>query len=375
VKASPFYFEVKDLITQFVAAFDDIVIKRYNKNREVQDRIQVRYIYAPKDRVLYDIINLDKTLTLPCVAVNINSISRDSSRVFNKLEGFYYNENKNDEKKSTFIKSPVPINVDVSVSILTRYQTDMDQILSNFVPFCNPYVVISWYVPKQFNLAVDQEIRSEVLWGGSISMSYPVELTSKTKARVTADTTFTIKGWLFKDEGPDASNIYYIDNNFHSTSILTNYEDLESQTYTFPPSSGLLPTMETVTVSANPSISDIYYNGVKLYDDLTISPSLSGTVLLYGDMFENVQNVLLSTNNTSFYTNLTAITGFRRQENITGEPVNYTIWNNNILTVQVPDIQEGKLRFIPYNPAGYAFSDRTLFTQSYSANSTFIIVE
>ena len=48
------------MLTQFVAAFDDIVIGRFNKNREEKDRIQVRYVYAPKQRVLYDIVNENK---------------------------------------------------------------------------------------------------------------------------------------------------------------------------------------------------------------------------------------------------------------------------------------------------------------------------
>jgi len=30
VRARPFYFEIKDMLTQFVAAFDDIVIGRFN---------------------------------------------------------------------------------------------------------------------------------------------------------------------------------------------------------------------------------------------------------------------------------------------------------------------------------------------------------
>ena len=45
------------MLTQFVAAFDDIVIGRFNKDREEKDRINARYIYAPKQRVLHDLIN------------------------------------------------------------------------------------------------------------------------------------------------------------------------------------------------------------------------------------------------------------------------------------------------------------------------------
>jgi hypothetical protein len=74
VKKSPYYFEIKDLLTQFVTAFDDIVIKRFNVNRKVEDRISVRYVYSPKQRVLYDIINTAQNITLPAVAVTIGSI-------------------------------------------------------------------------------------------------------------------------------------------------------------------------------------------------------------------------------------------------------------------------------------------------------------
>ena len=213
------------MLTQFVAAFDDIVIGRFNKDRQEQDRINVRYVYAPKQRVLYDMVNENKTLTLPVVSVNVNNISRDQNRVFNKINGFFYQSRIGEENVSSHIKSPVPINISLSVSILTRYQTDMDQILSNFVPFCNPYVIISWKVPDEFNLTVDQEIRSEVLWTGDVSMNYPTELVGSQKARVTADTSFTIKGWLFKDTDNPSGNIFYIDTNFHNETELEYYDN------------------------------------------------------------------------------------------------------------------------------------------------------
>jgi len=81
MKKSPYYFEIKDILTQFVTAFDDIVIKRYNIDRSIEDRISVRYVYSPKQRVLYDIINTGKTMTMPAVAVSIDGISRDSTSV------------------------------------------------------------------------------------------------------------------------------------------------------------------------------------------------------------------------------------------------------------------------------------------------------
>lgn len=368
------------MLTQFVAAFDDIVIGRFNKDREEKDRIQVRYIYAPKQRVLHDIANENKTLTIPAVAVNVTNVSRDANRVFNKLDGFYYQSTVGEELVSRHIKSPIPININLSVSIITRYQTDMDQILSNFVPFCNPYVIVSWKLPEDFQLSVDQEIRSEVLWNGDISLDYPTDINGRQKARVTADTTFTIKGWLFKDTDDPAGNIFYIDQDFHLETGLENYDNYESlsgNSYTFPTSSGLSNDVESFTLSGQPQITGLFYNGVILQDDLTISSNTSGSVILNGLMFNETQNVLFSTNNETVYENLTTITGFTRQEDISGQVIPFKILNDNIITLDTPIISAGKIRFIPFNKAGYDLSDLS-YTDTLCGrglSSTFIIVE
>ena len=368
MRAKPFYFEIKDVVAQFIAAFDDIVISRFNKNREEEDQINVRYqyLYAPKQRVMHDIINENKTITLPAVAVNVTGVSRDTSRVFNKIDGFYYSGTSGEERTSKHIKPPVPVNINLSVSVLARYQTDMDQILSNFIPFTNPYVVISWYVPKEFGLTVDQEIRSEVLWDGNVSLNYPVELVASQKARITADTSFTIKGWLFKDEADPVGNIFFIDQNFHAENIITDYEDLSSTE----------ATVESFELSGSPVITDIFYNGVKLLDDLTLTSGASGNVLLYGTGFENTETVLFSSNNDSLYTSLTSLSATTRQPEVSGQSIPFTILNDNIISLDTPPLTaSGSIRFIPYNRAGYSFSDNTLHTQTFSANSTFIIVE
>lgn len=366
------------MVTQFIAAFDDVVISRYNKDRQEQDKINVRYIYAPKERVMYDIMNENKTITLPAIAVSITGINRDETRVFNKLDGFYYQGTVGEEKTSTHIKSPIPVNISLKVSVLSRYQTDMDQIISNFVPFCNPYVIVSWKVPTAFDLTNEQEIRSEILWDGNISMSYPTELTSSKKARVTADTNFTIKGWLFKDTTGPAGNIFYIDQNTNLENKLENYDNFESlsgNTYTFPTSTGLISDTQNINISGTPTITEIFYNGVQLFDDITLTSDVTGNVKLNGNRFNDITNMLLSTNNSSFYTNLTSIDDFTRQSAISGQVVNYTVIDDNRMTVEMPAIDSGSIRFIPYNIAGYSFSDTTLHSQSLSTNSTFIIVE
>ena len=80
MKKRAFHFEVKNLLTQFIAAFDDVVISRWNKDRSAKSNIEVRYVFAPKHRVMYDIINKAQNITLPAVAVDLTSISRDETR-------------------------------------------------------------------------------------------------------------------------------------------------------------------------------------------------------------------------------------------------------------------------------------------------------
>lgn len=361
MKQAPYYFEIKDVITQFVAAFDDIVIKRYNEGRKVEDRIEVRYVYSPKQRVLYDIVNLAKTITIPAVAVSVKSISRDESRVFNKIDGFYYNGTSESLIKSSHLRPPVPINIDVDVSILTRYQTDMDQILSNFVPYSNPYVVIGWKVPDEFGLPTEQEIRSEVLWSGSVSMNYPTDIQGNEKARITADTSFTIKAWLFKEQMNPVGTIYYIENNFRLESNLTTYEDVSGTTYSYPVSTDIYNESETVTFSGSPYITNMYFNGNLVDDNIQLVPGETASIILEGYNFDLLDNVMLSSNNVSLLSGITAVQLNDQSETIiTGMLMpSYTVINKNILTFTLPRLYPGRgmpnaqLVFLAYNKAGY----------------------
>jgi hypothetical protein len=211
VKQQGFFFEIKDVVTQFVTAFNDVTINRYNKSRESQQKLKVSYVYAPKQRVMYDIINKNQHITLPVIAVNISGIARDETRVFNKILGSYYTTTID---QSTFLPQPVPINITIDMSIMTKYQTDMDQILSNFIPHTDPYIVISWKTPADL-LPNTDEIRTEVMWSGNMSMKYPTDLQATTPARIVASTSFTLKSWLFKPVPADEpSNIFKVTTNF-----------------------------------------------------------------------------------------------------------------------------------------------------------------
>jgi len=375
-----FHFEIKDLITQFIAAMDDVVISRYNKLREEKEQIKVRYVHAPKERVLMDIVNKAQNITVPVIAVNITSINRDENRVFNKIDGFYSPVRREvNAKFSARVPMPVPVNLTVAVNILTNYQSDMDQILSNFVPYSNPYIIISWRLPDDFGIEIINEIRSEVLWDGNINLEYPVEVTATDKPRFVATTSFVIKGWLFPAAPADlAKNIYFIDANFHTTTenILSydSYPALSADEYVYDPRQGLPDENETVSVSGTPLLTNLYLNtpvGLRELSGYNIVKSnylYPTTFVIAGENFQYTHHVMLSSNSPTIYNNISSF-DFTYYPSITAFdiPNNYLqVFGENVIHVNLPPLTgNGDINFIVVNEIGWMDTNSINTTLTY----------
>jgi hypothetical protein len=130
-----------------------------------------------------------------------------------------------DPTKTNKLLQPVPIDLLVNMTILTRFQSDYDQIVTNFVPYFDPYIIISWRTPSM----PDYEIRSQVVWSGNITATYPYDINSTNVARVEGTTSFTFKGWLFKAKpsGPEGT-IFNVNANFSTESGLNSMLSLDA---------------------------------------------------------------------------------------------------------------------------------------------------
>lgn len=349
MRSNPFYFEIKDVITQFIAAFNDIVINRHDKYRETRSRVKVRYVYAPKQRVIHDLTNKARHITLPVVAVNIGSISRDESRVFSKLYGSYLSEHERNplfangpESTTTYhVPQPVPVNIDVNMSIMARYQTDIEQIISNFIPYNDPYVVISWKMPEPF-YSKDVEIRSEVLWSGNLNMDYPENLSSTDPYRLSCDTSFTIKTWLFK-KAPETpiSNIYRITSN---TTQVVNFDlDIPYEDEN---------TQSSQTLSIGPPLTAAPY--VTYVDEYGTSRNLLGYNM------RSTTNVYVSAAHVNSVSGERVdLHGDREISNLfpafTGVSVPFQVSNDNMMTVDLSVVSDDKqVDIILSNAGGYS---------------------
>jgi hypothetical protein len=268
-----------------------------------------------------------------------------------------YNQRKG--KNFTKVNTPTPINISVSMSIIGKYQSDVDQIISNFAPYNNPYIILSWKLPPEAGLGYDAEIRSEVLWDGNISMTPPTDLTSSSKYNIVADTTFTIKGWLFK-QFDSTPTIFVVDCSIApvaTTNIVSkmNYNDY----YTL---SGIDPhTTSSFILSGIPQIHSIHARlsniniQSRIFENTNIVNQLSNIEFtLQGEWFSSLTNLLLSSNNLTLFPNLTSISTFKQGVVSGANITNYKILTDNILTFTLPPTQQsGNFVITTVNEVGW----------------------
>lgn len=352
--------EIQTLIEQFAGAFNDIIVKRFDKEGNASpNNFKVKFVYAPKQRVLESLRTAAPGgMTTPAISINIASIERDNNRVFNKNTGFNIDAKSiadgpyNDFIK--YIRQPTPINIGINMSIITKYQTDMDQILSNFIPYCDQYIIISWKLPVGYNK--NYEIRSEILWSGTVNVNYPTELPPNQSFRITADTTFTIKGWLFKSEDYNETlkKIYYINTDFvpvleddiNSCKLITDLDQYET---------------ESTHISARPHIYCHYPLGI-IKDNIEVYYE-NNLIYLTGKFFSYTRAMYISSSPNVFDVSPTLYNPFQGLTAL--EPLYPSFYGYKLSAFEVIDDEtitfslpfssanEGYIDVIVENEAGY----------------------
>lgn len=341
------------MLSQFVAAFDDCFVFRFTKDFEAKEKIAVRYIMGPKQRVLHDIVNPAKNMTLPVISMDQKNLRRDSTRIqFKDQKMIRHHMGNNNISK---IPSPIPVSMDVEVSIVANYKEDIDQIVSNFVPWCNPYFVISWKIPEAFGLDFIDELRTEVTWSGSIDYETPLNIDNSEKYKIVGNTSFVIKGWLFPPFEVPVAPIYVVHTNFIAVSSETN---LDSNNYSTL--SGIGET-EFVSISAYPEFTNCFING-RPFDNLSLYNVDGQTFTFYGKRFDFGNTWYLSGNQT--------ISGLIYEEINTAKfptisayripDVFVTTVNDNIVSISLSSgyvtLSGGDYIFITANEAGWSSS-------------------
>ena len=176
--------ELQITAAQIMNVFNNIVIKRDNK------KILVPCVYGPKSRMLKDIDNPSKVTNPPLICFSPTMISRDTTRVASVNRNLEFQVG---DKYDPIFMQPIPLNIEYQVSILVKYESDLDQIMCNFVPFFNPSIYIVFPNPKKPTV----NIKAKLLWSGDFAVDYQEDISKEQNVRATGDSTFTLQTWIF----------------------------------------------------------------------------------------------------------------------------------------------------------------------------------
>ncbi len=168
--------------------FNNIVIDRRDGNGCVEKEFLVACVFGDRSNTLKQLESRQGVIKLPLISIVRGGISKDSSRVHS------INESISKNAEGLFnIKSIVgmPLNIGYNMQIVTKYQEDMDQILSNFMPFFNPAIYISWKLPSG-----NGKVKCALIWDGNADTTYLKDDETKTP-RIVTSLSFTLRTWMF----------------------------------------------------------------------------------------------------------------------------------------------------------------------------------
>lgn len=189
-------FEIEDILKQFISLIDKAIVMRYEKvenERRLVQTIQPMYKFSTKNRVLLMTLNSAKNFALPCVAIELTGIQADKERLAAKnhpINRFQYGLTESYNR-------PTPITIQLKISIITKYVTDLYQIYGKLATQFQPELFYSWAVPTNQGLHGIEELRNKIEWDFNVSFDNREKLTENDEDRYVGTMNFTVQGWLF----------------------------------------------------------------------------------------------------------------------------------------------------------------------------------
>lgn len=197
-----FYHEIlRRTVVSFGSLFNDISIKHTDNNGNVASVVKVPLAYGPTQKFLARLeqspnLNKPVQITLPRMSFELIGLSYDSSRKSTTTQTFLTTSpsNKKEEKKAYL---PVPYNLDFELSIMTKLNDDMLQIIEQILPYFQPAYTITVDLVNEIG-----EKRDIPVVLNNISMSDDYEGDFSTRRALIYTLRFTAKTYLF---GPISS--------------------------------------------------------------------------------------------------------------------------------------------------------------------------
>jgi hypothetical protein len=188
---------IRKTIVGFGSLFSDIYIDRKQGDSVTGttiQRLQIPLAYAPKEKW---IVRLDSDpnleqhtyTTLPRMSFEILGYSYDAQRKLNRMQQIKCGSGVD---SMTYMYTPVPYNIEISLYVLTKTQEDGLQIIEQILPTFTPEYTLAINAVPDMNVVKDIPV---ILNSVSVSDEYDGDF--QTRRFVTHTLNFTLKTSLF----------------------------------------------------------------------------------------------------------------------------------------------------------------------------------
>jgi hypothetical protein len=192
-----FYHEIlRRTIIAFGSLFNEITIKRKNDSDDVFSVVKVPLAYGPTQKFLARLeqqpnLNKPVQITLPRMSFEFIGLNYDSTRKVSQTQSFLSTlVDDNTQVRKTYL--PVPYNMDFELSVMTKLNDDMLQIVEQILPYFQPSYTVSVNLLDTIGEKRDIPIVLE-----NISMQDDYEGSFDTRRALIYTFRFTAKTYLF----------------------------------------------------------------------------------------------------------------------------------------------------------------------------------
>ena len=192
-----FYHEIlRRTIIGFGSLFNDITIKRKDNSDNVFSVVKVPLAYGPTQKFLARLeqepdLNKPVQITLPRMSFEFIGLTYDPTRKVTQTQSFLSQSvDDKTQVKKTYL--PVPYNMDFELSVLTKLNDDMLQIVEQIIPYFQPSYTVTVNLLDTIGEKRDIPIILE-----NISMQDDYEGNYETRRALIYTFRFTAKTYLF----------------------------------------------------------------------------------------------------------------------------------------------------------------------------------
>jgi hypothetical protein len=190
-----FYYEaIRKTVIAFGTLFNNIYIKHKNNEGNIVSTQKVSFAYGPTQKFLARLeqspdLNKPIQITTPRMSMEIVGLSYDSQRKGGTMRAFTATDDNNKPRRSYL---PVPYNINFELSIFTKLEDDMFQIVEQILPYFQPHYTITITLIEEINEKRDIKFTLD-----NISLSDNYEGNFEQRRALIWTLKFTAKTYMF----------------------------------------------------------------------------------------------------------------------------------------------------------------------------------